>query len=234
MISIINIVILLFLLFGAVVGFKKGAITSLVNFIGTLGCIVLAFLLKNPLSVFMYTNLPFFNFGGVFEGITVLNVIIYEAIAFFIVLSVLFTILKLLLRISGIIETILNATIILGIPSKILGMIFGVIEAFLFCYIVLFIMNQIPNTKPLVEGSEVGKAILEKTPCLSSMMNTITESIDEIYIIAKDGKINEETNREAFEILIKNEILTTENARKLVESGKLEIDNADEIIKKYE
>ena len=35
-------------------------------------------------------------------------------------------------------------------------------------------------------------------------------------------------------ILIKNEIITTKNARKLIDSGKLEIENADEIIKKYE
>lgn len=234
MTSIVDIGIIILLLLGAVAGFNKGAIKSLVNFVGTLACIILSFFLKNPLSVLMYTNLPFFEFSGKLEGITVLNILIYEAIAFLIVLSVLFGVQKLLLKISGIIETILNATIILGIPSKILGMIFGAVEAFLLSFIILFVMNQIPTTKPYIEDSNFGKGILEKTPGLSNMLNTVTDSINEIYVITKNDLPNEETNKKAFEILIKNEIITPKNARKLIDSGKLEIENADEIIKKYE
>ena len=69
----------------------------------------------------MYEKLPFFNFGGIFKGVTVLNILIYELIAFFVVLAVLFVLLRIFTFFSFMIEKILDLTIILGIPSKILG-----------------------------------------------------------------------------------------------------------------
>lgn len=235
-ITIFDAIIILFIMLGAVSGFKRGVIKSVVNFVGTFASIIIAFYLKNPLSVFMYTYLPFFKFKGIFEGISVLNILIYELIAYLIVLSVLFAILKVILKVSGIIEKILDATIILGIPSKILGLIFGTIEAYLFVYVVLFAVNQIPNTTNLIADSNVGKTILEHTPILSGMMEETFGSINEIYEIADEYKNNDskETNEKAFEILLKNNVLTPENAEKLVEKGKIDINNANEIIKKYQ
>lgn len=234
--SIIDVVVLLFILFGAISGFKRGVIKSAVDFIGTLLVIIVAFYLKNPLSVLMYTNLPFFNFGGIFAGITVINILVYELIAYIIVLLVLFSILKVIIKISGLIEKILKATIILGIPSKILGMIFGAIEAYLFVFIVLFIVNQIPNTTNLMVESKTGKAILENTPILSGIMSEGFETLDEIYDVANEYKNNssdKEANKKAFDIILKNKIITTKNAEKLVEKKRIDVENAEEIINKY-
>ena len=237
MIGIVDAVLFLFLLAGAVIGFKRGVIKSLVNFIGTLACIVLAFYLKNPLSVLMYTNLPFFKLGGIFEGVAVVNILIYEVIAYLIVLSILFAILKIVLMLSGIVEKILKATVILAIPSKILGLIFGTIEAFIIAFVVIFTLNQIPGTRYIVDESKIGTNILEKTPILSSIMNDAFVSFNEIYYLGEQYKSSQdksEYNRKAFEILIKNEVISTDNARKLLDSKKLTINNADEIINKYE
>ena len=120
MLSVLDAVILLFLLLGAVLGFKKGIIKSVVSFIGTILVIVLSFTFKNALSEFLYLHFPFFH-----VGVDVLNVLIYEGIAFLILFSLLSILLRVVIKISGIIETVLKFTIILGIPSKILGAIFG-------------------------------------------------------------------------------------------------------------
>lgn len=234
--TIADAIIILFIGLGAVSGFKKGVIRSAVDFIGTLACIILAFFLKNPLSVFMYTHLPFFEFTGVFQGISVMNILMYEAIAYIIVLSVLFAILKLIIKLSGLIEKILKATIILGIPSKVLGFFFGAIEAYLFAFVVLFIVNQIPNTINLIATSNVGHAMLSNTPVLSEIMNDTFGSVDEIYDLVNEQKNtnnSKETNKKAFEILLKNEVLTIENAEKLVESKKIDFDNVEDIINQY-
>ena len=131
----IDVICILFLLMGAVVGLKRGVIKSATMFIGAIIVIFLAFSLKNPVAKLMYTYLPFFNFAGNFEGLSVLNIIIYEALAFALVYIVLMSVLQVLIKITGIFEKILDFTIILGIPSKILGAIFGFLEAYLFLFV---------------------------------------------------------------------------------------------------
>ena len=84
MISIVDSIILILLLFGAIIGFKTGVIKSAVSVLGTILIIYLAFVLKNPISEFMYLHLPFFNFSGDLAGVTVLNILIYEGLAFLI------------------------------------------------------------------------------------------------------------------------------------------------------
>ena len=117
--TIVDAIIILFLLMGALIGFKRGVIQSATMFLGIIFVIILAYYLKNPLSEFMYTHFPFFEFSGALKGVTVLNILIYEAIAFLIVFFVLDAILQIAIRATGILEKILKFTIILGIPSKI-------------------------------------------------------------------------------------------------------------------
>ena len=127
--SIIDIIVLIFLGFGALLGFKRGFTRQLVSLIGIFVIIVLSFIFKNPVSVFLYKNLPFFNFGGIFKDITVLNILVYEILAFIIVFLLLTVVFRVLLKVTKIFEKILTVTIILGIPSKILGSILGVLES---------------------------------------------------------------------------------------------------------
>lgn len=231
-----DIIIVLLLLGGAFAGFRKGLIKAAADFICTLAAIVLAFFLKNPLSVLLYTNLPFFKFGGIYEGISVLNIIIYELIAYLIVLFVLFGIVKIILKVTGVVEKIIDATLILTLPSKLLGLLFGLIESYLIVFIVLFSINHIPNVTFLATESNIGNKILEKTPFLSDQLTDSFKSIDEICEVAKEYKEDpnkKEANTKAFEILIKNKVLTKENANKLIDNGKINIDNAKEIIERY-
>ena len=137
--NIIDVLIILFLALGAVSGFKKGVIKTSVSFVGLVITIILAFLLKNPVSVFLYENLPFFTFGGNIKGIEMLNILVYELISFFIVFAILSILLKAIISISGILEKILKATFILSIPSKILGLVVGLLEAYIYVFIALFV-----------------------------------------------------------------------------------------------
>ena len=77
--NIVDTIILLGLFLGAVTGFVRGFFKQTVIFLGTILVVVLAFLIKNPLSTIMYQNLPFFKFGG----LTALNILVYEVIFFY-------------------------------------------------------------------------------------------------------------------------------------------------------
>ena len=140
--NIVDLIIIILILFGAVIGFKRGFTKSLVSAVGLIAIVIIAFLLKNPVSTVLYEHLPFFQFGGVIKGVTVLNIALYELLAFIIVLAILGIVLKILMIATSIFERILTLTIILGIPSKILGAIIGALEWFILVFIGLYVFNE--------------------------------------------------------------------------------------------
>lgn len=229
--NIIDVIILLFLLMGAVIGYKRGAIQTIATLIGTLLIIVLAYYLKNPLSVLMYTYLPFFKLGGVFKGITVINILIYEAIAFFLVLSILSILLSVLLKVTGIISKIVDHSIILTLPSKLIGILIGFLEAYIFLFILLFLFSQFSFSQVVLKESKYTDSILTKTPFTKGFQNSYNVFKE---ISKMNDKEQEKKDYEALNLLLKYEIITPENADKLVKKGKINISKADELIKKYE
>ncbi len=232
--AMIDIILVLILFAGAIVGFKRGVIKSAVTFIGAIVVIVLAFSLKNPISKLLYSFLPFFNFAGDFEGLTTLNIIIYEAIAFVLVYVILMAILQILIKITGVFEHILNFTIILGIPSKLLGAVFGFFEAYLFVFVALFLLNQLPATNAFVSESAFASTITSSSPILSDITSSYYDAFEEILSIKDQNMADkEEYNRKCLDILLKYGILDINSAEDLLDRGKLVIPNADSILDKY-
>lgn len=232
--AMIDIILVLILFVGAIVGFKRGVIKSAVTFIGAIVVIVLAFSLKNPISKLLYSFLPFFNFAGDFEGLTTLNIIIYEAIAFVLVYVILMAILQILIKITGVFEHILNFTIILGIPSKLLGAVFGFFEAYLFVFVALFLLNQLPATNAFVSESAFASTITSSSPILSDITSSYYDAFEEILSIKDQNMADkEEYNRKCLDILLKYGILDINSAEDLLDRGKLVIPNADSILDKY-
>ena len=178
--NIVDIAILIILGFGFLIGFKRGFTHQLVSLIGIFAIIILSFLLKNPISVFLYNNLPFFNFGGIFKDITVLNILVYEVIAFFIVFIILTIIFKILLSITKVFEKILKITIILGIPSKILGAVLGVVQSLVYVFITLYILSLPTFNLDIIKDSKVANTILEKTPILNNICDDTREIFNEV------------------------------------------------------
>lgn len=222
--SVVDIIILIFLAFGALIGFKRGFTRQLVSLLGIFVILILSFMLKNPVSVFLYNNLPFFNFGGIFKDITVLNILVYEVIAFFIVFFVLTLIFKLLLGVTKIFEKILTATIILGIPSKILGAILGIVQNFIYVFIILYILSLPIFNIGIINNSKIASIILNKTPILNKIcdetldvFNEVKELKNEYKTTTNVGKFNQKT----LNIMIDKGVITKENAIELIDKGKI-------------
>lgn len=234
MLNVLDSIIILFLIMGSLVGFKRGVIKSATMFIGAIVVIIFSYILKNPISKILYSIFPFFNFANDFEGLTVLNIIIYEALAFVLVFIVLMSILQILIKVTGGIEKILKFTIVLGIPSKLLGAIFGLCESFLFVFVALFLVTQIPSTNELVSNSLLADKIVNHSPILSNISKEYYQAIEEIISI-KDQNIHnkEEYNEKSLDILLKYKIVKVEAVEKLLEMKKLEMKNAEKILEKY-
>lgn len=223
-VNIIDIIILIFLGFGALLGFKRGFTKQLVSLVGVFAIIILSFLLKNPVSVFLYNNLPFLNFGGIFKDITVINILVYEVISFFVIFVILTLIFKILLKVTSIFETILKMTIILGIPSKILGAILGVVQNLIYVFVVLYILSLPSVNINVIEKSKIGNTIMEKTPILTNICNKTLTVFNEIGQLAKEYENTDnvgEFNQKALNIMIDSGVITKENAQKLIDKGKI-------------
>lgn len=233
--NIVDIIIILFIVLGGLVGFREGIIKKATSVIGLILVVVLSFTLKNHLSAFFYENLPFLNLWGIFKGIQVINILFYEMLAFLILASVLMIVYKLLLGISGIIEKILKATIILSIPSKILGFIVGLLESYLWVYLALVILTlPVLNIKNIYE-SEISMYIMSETPILSKYTDKTVDVYNDLYNIIndRDNKTNQELNEESMKLMLEYEIITPESAKKLIEKKKVDIKDAS-FIEEYE
>lgn len=234
--NVVDIIVILIMLIYIGKGFKNGVIKESVSFLGGLGVIIIAFFLKNPISVFLYQHLPFFKFSGMLSGISVLNIIIYELIAFLVVASVLLVIYQLLIRVTNVLETILKITFIFALPSKILGALLGVIEGVIVAFLFLFVSVQFSSTREFVDNSKYGHKILADTPLLSKAVSPAYESIVEIYKVADQYQGNEdrdEANLKCLEVLLKYKVLKPSNADVLVEKGKLTMPGVENLIDKY-
>lgn len=234
--NIIDAMIILIIILGAVIGFKNGVIRQAVSLVGFFLVVVLAFAFKNSLSVWMYEHLPFFNFWGILKGVTVINILLYEVIAFLILVG-LFTILfKIVLFAAKIIEKILEFTVILGIPSKILGLIVGAVECYIFVFIFLYIVTLPFFDTKSVSESKYAMRILENTPILSNFTTEATDVLND-FVELKDkytsGISTKDFNRDSLIVLLEHKVVTPESIEKLVERNKIQIDDIEEILNNY-
>ena len=235
--GLVDILIIIFIFAGGVLGCKRGAIKELASALGIVIITVVSFLLKNPLSVVLYEHLPFFKFGGIFKGVTVLNIALYELIAFLIVFSILMVLWRIVIFASGIVQKIVDLTLILGIPSRIIGFVVGLVEFYLICFIALYVLVlPIFSVKAVVE-SKLADTILEKTPLLTCKFGDKIEFLDE-FVALKDkyrntGSANK-FNYDTLDLFLKYDIIDINSAKKLREKNKLKIDGIDELLKKYE
>lgn len=231
--NLVDIIIIGMLILFGLTGFVRGFFKQTIIFIGTIFVIIFAFLLKNPISTVMYKSLPFLKFGG----LSSLNILLYELIAFILMIFVLSIILSLIIKISGIVEKILDVTIILAIPSKILGLIVGLIQGVVILYVVLFIVSLPVFKRDLLKDSKYASIVLNNTPVMKDLGKNSIKAFDEIAEFTEnkiDLKDVEETNKNIIEIMLKNNIVSTENIKYLVDNKKIEINNINDLISKYE
>lgn len=224
--NVIDVAVVLLILCAGVVGLKRGVFKELVMTVGLLIVYILAFKLKDPIANWLSINLPFFNFGGDFYGATALNILLYQAIAFIIMFALLMVVFNVILSITGVFEKVLKFTVILGIPSKILGFIVGLIEGYIVMFMVLFVLNLPFLRVDVVEQSRLREPILNSSPILSNVAHNANNAISDIYNLEKNFMNNKNVdyfNNETVRILLKYNIVTREYIDKLEASGKINI-----------
>lgn len=223
---VVNFIILAFIALGTLAGFKRGLIKSLVNFIGLLAVIIISYALKTSLANFLIDKMPFFNFGGTLEGLTSINILIYNILAFIVVFIVLYCILNIIIAVTGFIDTLLKFTVIWVIPSKIGGAIVGFFESWVFIFLVLFVLTQFTITNAFIKNSSVANIILDHTPIVGTFLGDARDAATEIYAgieeFRKDeSKTANDLDLYILQVEINYGLISKEKATELMETGKV-------------
>ena len=229
---IIDIILIILLLISGVVGWKRGVFKELVMFVGAILVLYIGYKFKNVIGDYMLLTFPFFDFPAFLKGAYALNIVLYQLLAFLLVSIILLLVYEFLISLSGILEKLLRATIILGIPSKILGFILGVIEGYVFIFVFLFFLSLPVFNLSFINNSEYVNKIVKQTPVLSKITSDITEIADEIYDL-KDTKDSNTVNLQIIDICLKSEITDVEVIDSLIESGKLNVKDSEDILNNY-
>ena len=224
--NIVDGIIILLLVLGFVSGFKRGVVKQGVLTFGTILVVVLAFLFKNPLSMILYKHCTFFTVG-LLKNYSILNILLYELISFFILLSIFSLILAIIIKISGIIERFLRSTVILALPSRLVGGVLGIIEFYIFAFVILLIVTMpiftISNNKSLVE-SKYKDRILNNTFMISHLSGGMVKSINEINDLLDDeDKLGtNKFNCKALNIFVNNKIIGEDSINYLRDNKKID------------
>lgn len=232
--NIVDYIIIIILVLSLLKGFKDGLLPTLVNFIGTFLVFIIAFYVKQPVSTFLYENLPFLSFGGIFKGVIAINILFYEAIAYgltIILLGIVFGIAK---KFAKGLNKLFSITLFLNLPSKIVGAIIGLLSGLLYCFILLFIASVVNTTTKYVNESKYSSIILNKIPIINNVTGNLINSGEEIYnTVLKNENNVTKANQETIDILMKYDILSYESANKLITDKKLKINGIENIVEKY-
>ena len=234
--NFVDSVIILLIFVGYFLGKKRGFLPQLVSVVGCFLIVLGAFLLKNPVSQFLYEKLPFVNFMGVFKGVTILNIVFYEVLAFIIVLVIFYVIFRAILSVSKVFERILTSIPLLELPSKLLGGILGIVENYIVVFMMLYILTLPFFNFRIISDSVLRKIILSDTPVLSNLLNNTVDASDEIFAL-KDKYTEsfdaKEFNQEALDVLLEYNITTVENIDKLIELKKIKREDVESVLNKY-
>ena len=125
----------------------------------------------------------------------------------------------------------LSLIFFIGLPNKILGAILGFIQSILILYFVIAVFKIGTNVMGYEMKPSLADVILE-FPVLKRTFGPTIDSLNDISSLAKDyehTKDKDEFNEKALDILLEYDIITEDNLDKLINSGKIVINDKGEI-----
>ena len=161
----------------------------------------------------------------------------YQIIAFILVFSILLSIYMFILKISKILQKIVNMTILLWWPSKVAGAVVGFIEGYIVVFIFLVVL-MIPFGDSILSGFKYKENMIYNSPIISKYTYNFTSSIKEVYVLGKKVSNKEistnDANLKTIDIMLKNNLVSKDTITSLVNKHKLdEVKDINNILNNY-
>lgn len=181
----VSLIILIVLIFGILMGIRRGFVLQLIHLVGFIVAIIVARLyyekLAGHLSLWIpYPELSNDSTWALFLNSMPLENAFYNAIAF----VSIFIATRIVLQIIGYMLDFVARFPILRTVNKLLGAILGFFEMYILTFIVLFILALLPVTvvQEKLASSFLAKLIVKHTPILSSLIENLwfTETLSQM------------------------------------------------------
>lgn len=182
----ISFIILIVLIFGILMGIRRGFVLQLIQLVGFFVAIIVARLyyekLASHLSLWIpYPELTNDSAWALFLNSMPLENAFYNAISF----ALIFIVTRIVLQIIGYMLDFVAKFPILRTINKLLGAILGFIEIYILTFFALFVLALLPvaTIQEKLADSFLVKLIVKHTPILSSLMENLwfTESLSQMF-----------------------------------------------------
>ncbi|KAA0957898.1 CvpA family protein [Planococcus kocurii] len=166
----LDILLVILLVGGIIVGAKRGFIVQLIHMIGFVVALVAAYKYYKPLSEYFVLWIPYpaINENSQFTLVVDqldLDQTFYQLLAF----ALIFFVVKFALQLVASMFDFLKFLPVLGFFSKILGAILGFIEAYILLFIFIYVFALLPLdvVQNQLENSGIAQSMIENTPYFS-------------------------------------------------------------------
>lgn len=183
----VNLIIILLLIFGFLMGLKRGFILQVFHLLGFIISFIVAVIyykkLAPSLSLWIpYPELSSDSSWALFLQALPLETGFYNAISF----AIIFFGTKIALQIIASMLDFVAELPVLHSVNRILGSILGFLEIYLILFIFLYILALTPvkSIQSFINGSPVALFIIEKTPFLSA-------TLKKLWFTSLEGLINQ-------------------------------------------
>lgn len=229
----ISVAIVLIIISFGLLGLKRGALKEAVIVFGNILVIAIAYFFKDMLASYLMNALPAYKINSVLGPLSSLTIIFYKLIAFLALLIVFHFLLRIIISLSGLLGKIMDVTVILLLPNRIIGFLLGIVEGYVLMFIVLNVLMIPLSSNTTFMDSGVRKYIVEETPILKDSFGGLNTSLEEVLQLDKNDTENS-LNLKVIDILLKNKIITKDEVEELATNGKIvNVDGLDTVINKY-
>ena len=168
----LDLLILIIMASGIIVGLKRGFIVQMMHLFGFFIALIVAYLNYKPLAQFFVLWVPYPGFAENATSVLGLDSIdvdssFYQALAF----AIIFFATKLVLQIIASIFDFLAYLPVLKSLNRLLGAIFGFVEFYIIMFIGLYILALVPleSIQSILNRSIFTSLILEHTPIITNL-----------------------------------------------------------------
>ncbi|QKY69621.1 CvpA family protein [Lentibacillus sp. CBA3610] len=172
----VDFILIVLLIFGFLIGLKRGFILQAFHLIGFIAAFILAALYYDELASRLALWIPYPELDDNSAWADFLEALplegaFYNAIAF----AIIFFAVKILLQIIASMLDFVAELPILHSLNKLLGAVLGFVEIYLLIFIVLFILALTPLTEiqSWINNSSIALFIIENTPFLSEQIRSL-------------------------------------------------------------
>lgn len=166
----LDIILLILLIGGIIVGAKRGLVVQLIHMVGFIAALVVAYLYYKPLSEYFVLWIPYpavsdeSTFTIAIDKLD-LDQTFYQLFAF----ALIFFVVKFGLQLIASMFDFLKYLPVLGFISKILGAILGFVEVYILLFIFIYVFALLPLdfVQNHLENSGIAQMMLEHTPYFS-------------------------------------------------------------------